>query len=633
MAPSKSHTLVRRARLSQGVVDPTAISDCASLSGTFFGSAELYMGISKLFYSYVIPVASGFEGMAKAGIIENIQDTCWSHARTLRSEPITADKIILIRQNLLTALQASKMNYTANQDMMDVRILGLIPVFQSEGLLDSQIQKIEKAIMELIASSAYSMNDSIEGKDEYQKSLLTLFAQLAGKMPKDDLPIGLLCGTWNYYSGGAWGSDLSELHGYEGYQLQFDMDGAIRLLHYIMNSDVAESYDGTWEIINDTKHGSILRLNVTGGSSGLGEDFTPEAFSGDIKLALQDNELKVSLVSGKLYGIAFDEDYRHEYRAEDWIELQKEKRGDPMDEAGMIASLPEELTSIEVNSAISWGPAAFSVKNLTINNRITTIQKDSVNCTIQLSGSHLEITEKLLLTYSNTDDGWKLDGYERLGDEEIRVSEATDEMLGLALNDIGLDNGDGNLDVVFERVSDYSSRVEGDRAVFTYDVYYDSGTKIQSGTIRVFYSINGSVEDGLWWQGGCDLSQLSTSWTEPDPVSTAWGDYHLTQIISNGETQSVNNKNGLLSFNSDGTGTLILSESYSYGGYMKQTTDFTWVQSGDTIALTYTSGLAYIGSTDYCYIDGDLITVDTYRTLAFSVFFESDVELVFKKSW
>ena len=75
--------------ISKGLVDPTAISDCASLSGTFFGSAELYMGISKLFYSYVIPVASGFEGMAKASIIENIQDTCWSNARDLRSEAIT----------------------------------------------------------------------------------------------------------------------------------------------------------------------------------------------------------------------------------------------------------------------------------------------------------------------------------------------------------------------------------------------------------------------------------------------------------------------------------------------------------------------------------------------------------------
>lgn len=618
--------------ISKGLVDPTAISDCASISGTFFGSAELYMGISKLFYSYVIPVASGFEGMAKASIIENIQDTCWSNARDLRSEAITLEKVMLIRQNLLTALQASKMNYKANQVMMDVKILGLIPVFQSEGLLDYQIQKIEKVIMELIASADYSINDSIEGKDEYRDRLLTFFSHLLEKMPKDDLPIGLLFGTWNFYTGGTWSRDFTDLYGYHGYQLDLSMDGTINFFHYIMNSDVGESYNGTWEVINDTEHGTAFRLNVSGGAPVLGEEFVPESFSGDIKFAFEDDNLIITLVSGELYGIAFDEGYRHEYEAEEWIEGQKENLGNLLDEAEMIASLPEEITSIEVNSAISFGSVPFSVKNLTINDRKTTTQEDEVKCTIQLVGNHLEITEKLLLTYSKTDDGWKLDRYKRLGDEEIRVVEATDEMIGLALNDIGMDNGAGDFDAVFERVSDYSSHVDGHSAVFTYDVYFDSGAKIQSGTISVLYTIHGTVEDGLWWQGACDLSQLSTSWTEPDTVSTVYGDYRLTHIISNGEVQSLNNKKGLLSFSSNGTGTLTLTESYYDGGYMKQTTEFTWVQSGNTISLTYTTGQAYIGSTDYCNIDGNTITFDQYfKSLVFTGFFEKDDVLVFQK--
>lgn len=330
--------------ISKGVVDPTAISDCASLSGTFFGSAELYMGISKLFYSYVIPVSSGYEGMAKAGIIENIQDTCWSHARTLRSEAITAEKVMLIRQNLLTALQASKMNYKANQDMMDVKILCLIPVFQSEGLLDSQIQKIEKAITELIASSSNSINDSIAGKERYCASLRTLFAQLVDKMPKDDFPIGLLFGTWNYYNGGVWATDYSDLYGYHGYQLHFGMDKTISFSHAIMNSDVDERYDGTWEIISDTKHESVLRLNVNGGAPVLGEEYIPEAFSGDIQLTLQNNELKASLVSGELYGIAFDEGYRLEYKAEEWMELRKEQIRILLDEAK--SNLPDSFPQL-----------------------------------------------------------------------------------------------------------------------------------------------------------------------------------------------------------------------------------------------------------------------------------------------
>lgn len=618
--------------ITKGVVDPTAISDCASFSGTFFGSAELYMGISKLFYSYVIPVSSGYEGMAKAGIIENIQDTCWSHARTLRSEAITAEKVMLIRQNLLTALQASKMNYKAHQDMMDVKILSLIPVFQSEGLLDSQIQKIEKAIMELIASSSNSINDSIEGKEEYCASLRALFAQLLDKIPKDDFQIGSLFGIWNFYSGGTWANNYSDLYGYHGYQLHFSMDGTISIFHYIMNSGVDESYEGTWEIINDTKHGILLRLNVTGGAPVLGEEFIPEAFSGDIQLALQDDSLIISLVSGELYGIAFEKSYKCEYKAEDWIKLQKEQLGALLSETEMIASLPEEITSIEVNSTISFGPVPFSVKDFTIIDRRTTAQEDEVKCTIQLVGNHLEITEKLLLTYSKADDGWELDRFERLDDEEIRVVEATDEMFGLALNDIGMDNGAGDYDAVFKRVSDYSSHIDGHSAVYTYDVYYDSGAKIQSGTISVLYTIHGTVENGLWWQGSCDLSQLSTSWTEQNPISAAFGDYRLTKRITNGEEQSLNNKKGLLSFNSNGTGTLTLTESYYDGGYMKQTTEFTWVQSGNTITLTYTTGQAYIGSTDYCAIDGNTITFDQYfKSLVFTGFFENDDVLVFQK--
>lgn len=619
--------------IDRGVVDPSAIADCASVPGTFFGSADLYMGISKLFYSYVIPVAGGFEGMAKAGIVENIQDTCLSHTKALKAEELTVGNIMLIRQNYLAALQAAKMNYKSSRDMMDVKIFGLIPVFQSEGLLDDQIQKIEKVIIELIASADYSMNDSIEGKEEYRDRLQTLFSQLLEKIPTEDLPISLLFGTWNFYTGGTWSSDFSDLYGYHGYQLKIDMDGSINVLHYIMNSGVGESYDGTWEVINDTENGTTFRLNVSGGSPVLGEEFVPESFSGDVKFALEDDKLIITLVSGELYGIAFDEGYRHEYEAEEWIELQKEKLGDLLDETEIISSLPEEITSFDVYSAISTGPVDFSVEQLTINNRTTTNQTDEVKCTVKLTGNHLEITETLLLTYSNTDDGWKLDSYEKIGDEEIRVIEATDEMYGLALNDIGMDNGDGSLAVVFAAETDYSSRVEGRSAVFTYYAYYETDTMIQGGTISVFYTIHGSIEDGLWWQGDCDLSQLSTTWIEPDPVSTVWGDYRLKQIISDGETQSADdiNRKGMLSFNSDGSGELTLSESYYNGGYMKQTTDFTWTQSGDMITLTYTSGQAYIGSTDYCYIDGNTITFDNYLSSVFGYWFERTDTLVFQK--
>lgn len=139
------------------------------------GSLSLHIDVAKLVYSTIIPVSRGFEGAAKSGVVETIQDYCWSLANSLQQKEMTAENIAHIRQSYLCALKASKINYEVLQDLFNVKAITL---FDGEGLLSDKIAGIDEKILQLIASGDATENDSIEGKDDYQRNLRTIFAEL-----------------------------------------------------------------------------------------------------------------------------------------------------------------------------------------------------------------------------------------------------------------------------------------------------------------------------------------------------------------------------------------------------------------------------------------------------------------------
>ena len=139
------------------------------------GSLSLHIDVAKLVYSTIIPVSRGFEGAAKSGVVETIQDYCWSLANSLQQKEMTAENIAHIRQSYLCALKASKINYEVLQDLFNVKAITL---FDGEGLLSDKIAAIDEKILQLIASGDATENDSIEGKDDYQRNLRTIFAEL-----------------------------------------------------------------------------------------------------------------------------------------------------------------------------------------------------------------------------------------------------------------------------------------------------------------------------------------------------------------------------------------------------------------------------------------------------------------------
>lgn len=216
--------------IGNNVMDETLQGILKTFSDGFFGSLGTYMGIAKIVYGVVLPVSSGFKGMAKASTIESIQDHCWSLTYNLKNEPMTQDNIVLLRQSYMAALHASRMNYGSYQDTMDVKLLGLIPIYNGEGLLDYQFDRIDSKLAAFIASADATENDSIEGKQEFSASLIDLFGSVsfnilddASDNPavEDVLPLHELMenGYWYLYS-----TQSSACNEYE-----FDGQGCVRI--------------------------------------------------------------------------------------------------------------------------------------------------------------------------------------------------------------------------------------------------------------------------------------------------------------------------------------------------------------------------------------------------------------------
>lgn len=156
-----------------------AFAECSNATD-FMGSLKTYTAISKVIYGSLFEDAvAGYEGMAKAGVLESIQNYCWDLAGSLRCEELTEETLMHIRQSYLTSLQASKQLFQAQQDTMNFGILADMGLLENgNGLLDSQIQLIDGKTRQLVVTSDAALNDSTEGKEEYADRLGDMFSDV-----------------------------------------------------------------------------------------------------------------------------------------------------------------------------------------------------------------------------------------------------------------------------------------------------------------------------------------------------------------------------------------------------------------------------------------------------------------------
>lgn len=160
-----------------------------SIATEVWGHLKLWTGTAKIMYSALFKESvEGYEGMAKASIMESIQNYCWNLAGTLRNEKLTKDTITHVRQSYITALQASKQLYQSQQGTMNFGVLGSLGWLENgDHLLDSQIQLIDMKIQQLVASADTTLNDSVEGKQEYTEKLQEMFSQIT-RIPDTPAP-------------------------------------------------------------------------------------------------------------------------------------------------------------------------------------------------------------------------------------------------------------------------------------------------------------------------------------------------------------------------------------------------------------------------------------------------------------
>ena len=208
--------------IANNTMNDTVIELCNGYKNGFFGSLDAYMDIAKVVYSTILPVAGGYEAMAKVHVTETIQDYCWELAQELENQTMTKDNILRIRQSYLTALRTSKLAFESKQELIDVKAFGVITVFDGEGLMDGMFNRIDDKILDFTATVNATENDSVEGKDLYSKELKKLFSQI-GKQPEYSEPFDST-NSRDIFDETYWHMSFGQSLGYN-YVAKFSADG------------------------------------------------------------------------------------------------------------------------------------------------------------------------------------------------------------------------------------------------------------------------------------------------------------------------------------------------------------------------------------------------------------------------
>lgn len=157
----------------------SAVTEVWSSCGTYLTVAEL------AFETFVPEGVKGFEGTAKVGVLENIQDHCWNLAGYLQNEELTEENIVHIRQSYMTALRASRQMFESQEDLTELAVQ-----FGAKEYTDAvkpQLDLINMKIQQMIASADCTENDSVEGKQEYADQLKEMFANISFYSSETDM--------------------------------------------------------------------------------------------------------------------------------------------------------------------------------------------------------------------------------------------------------------------------------------------------------------------------------------------------------------------------------------------------------------------------------------------------------------
>lgn len=288
---------------------------------SIWGSIGQYMAVARLVYGKILPFAEGAEGMAKSSVIEYIQDYCWGIANSLSHGELTAETISHIRQSYIVSLKAARLNFEAQQETMDVKLLGVLPIINGEGLLDYKFDRIDEKLLQLLASADSTLNDSIDGKLEYTLKLKDLFTNLSMVNPGDS--DGLI-GTWSVFMGGSPG-DNGIWTGISMYNLDFRSDGSVAVTCGRYLSEYFASYYGNWTAVQTGETSFEVNMDLMGGTLVLGEEAEQNPHDLTLNIEATSSQLVVSKVSGDDVQFPCNGTYERDLTVDMWIARQQQQ--------------------------------------------------------------------------------------------------------------------------------------------------------------------------------------------------------------------------------------------------------------------------------------------------------------------
>lgn len=133
---------------------------------------SLYLKAANLFYSTILTVNPAFSDMSNIGTYSSIMNRSWNEGEQYTSQVATKDNLLMATESYKVALKASKTCFNTLQKTTDIRLLGFIKVLgDTSTLMKYRTDPIDQKIAALSVTAKYRENDSVEGKDDYKKTI------------------------------------------------------------------------------------------------------------------------------------------------------------------------------------------------------------------------------------------------------------------------------------------------------------------------------------------------------------------------------------------------------------------------------------------------------------------------------
>ena len=266
-------------------IEEAAEEAVESLAGDrLVGSLGTYLGIVDATLSLVWPINEAYSEVSKMAVYQDIQYDAMSAYFNIptHNAEVTAQDLCIGRTSALIFLKTAKKCFQAQQALFDF--------YGGKGVLDLQIELINKKILEFELSSLAEERDAIVDKSADAKALRDnwsafILLDTANNGNADDL-----IGDWYYYQDTEY--EYTDLIS----RLTFYEDGSARLLLGYYATDMIYAFDGGWELLSGDGGSFLIRLDGMAGYQSVGEtDVAP--YTADIRITLNENLLLIENVS------------------------------------------------------------------------------------------------------------------------------------------------------------------------------------------------------------------------------------------------------------------------------------------------------------------------------------------------